>query len=69
MAVVLAGGSKCENVSLSTGIDRRSDSHLLLVGDPGTGECSGLILNHSYYYISIKKKRVLMYELQYSIFF
>ncbi|KAJ8946610.1 hypothetical protein NQ318_007211 [Aromia moschata] len=37
IAIVLAGGSRCENVAL-TGIRTRSESHLLLIGDPGTGK-------------------------------
>ncbi|XP_074028985.1 DNA helicase MCM9 isoform X3 [Leptinotarsa decemlineata] len=38
IAVVLAGGSHIEDMSTSTGVRTRSEPHLILVGDPGTGK-------------------------------
>lgn len=37
IAVVLAGGSPA-NQDSSTGVQTRTEPHLLLVGDPGTGK-------------------------------
>lgn len=37
IAIILAGGSPLEDTTL-TGIRTRAESHLLLVGDPGTGK-------------------------------
>lgn len=37
VAIVLAGGSQLERNEALSGVDSRAESHLLLVGDPGTG--------------------------------
>lgn len=48
IAIVLAGGSQSSDPDSATGVEIRSNPHLLLIGDPGTGNkaTKSLKLNH-----------------------